>query len=129
MVDSLKQRLSDERSALLATRKQQDEGGRLLRELEAAEKLYNAALDNFGQITRTAASQYSNVSLLSEATPPVRHSKPKTTVNLVLGLLGGLVLAAIASLLWELTHRRVRSADDLEQLLGEVPLIDLGRRA
>ena len=128
LVAGLEQRFDRERKALLATREQQDEGGRLLRELEAAEKLYNLALDNYGQIIRTAESQYSNVSLLAEATPPARHSKPKTTVNLVLGLLGGLVIGVLCALLWEFTHRRVRSAADLEQLLGEPLLIDLGAK-
>lgn len=129
MVQSLKQRMRQEREQLLATREQQDESGRLLRELEAAEKLYNLALDNYGQIVRTAESQYSNISLLAEAIPPARHSKPKTTVNMLLGLVGGGVLSTLLCLLWELTHRRIRSAADFEQLLGEAPLSDLGARA
>ncbi len=126
MVDSLKQRIDAEKAGLRATRGQQDEGARLLRELEAAAKLYDLALDQYGQIIRSAESQYSNVSMLAEATPPVRHSRPKTSVNMVLGLIGGLILAALASLLWELTHRRIRCLEDLEQLLGEAPLAELG---
>ncbi|MES2684717.1 MAG: Wzz/FepE/Etk N-terminal domain-containing protein [Pseudomonadota bacterium] len=129
MVESLKQRLAQEKKSLFITRQQQDEGGRLLRELEAAEKLYNIALDGYGQVIRSAESQYSNVSLLAEAVPPARHSKPKTTVNLVLGLLGGWIIAALCCLLWEFTHRRVRSTADLEQLLDMPVLTDFGARS
>ena len=43
-------------------------------------------------------------------------------MNILLGLIGGGLLAAFGALLWELTHRRVRSDEDLEGELG-LPII------
>lgn len=126
MVTSLRERINEERAKLLEVREQQDEGARLLSELEAAQKLYTLALDSYGQIVRNADSQYSNVSLVSPATAPAKHTKPLTSVNLLLGLIGGLLCATLAALFWEFTHRRVRCVDDLRQELGAPPLAVLG---
>ena len=45
LVEQQKARIEAERKALLTIREQQDEGAQLISELEAAEKVYNLALD------------------------------------------------------------------------------------
>lgn len=126
MVKNLRGRIQEEREKLLTIRGQQDEAARLLAEQDAAEKVYKLALDQYGQIIRNAETRFNDVSLVAPATPPPRHTKPKTSVNVVLGFLGGLICAALAALLWEFTHRRVRSVEDFELEFGESPLVVIG---
>jgi len=126
LVQSLRGRIDAERDKLLSVREQQDEASRLLSERDAAEKLYKLALDQYGQIIRNAETQYNDVSLVAPATPPATHTKPKSSVNVVLGFLGGLVCAAFACFLWELKHRRVRCIEDFELEFGEPPLVVIG---
>lgn len=126
MVEVLRSRINQQTGKLLSIREQQDEAARLLAELDAADKVYKLALDEYGQIVRNAATEYNDVSLVSPAVPPARHSKPKASVNVVLGFLGGLICAALVALLWELSHRRVRCAEDLEVEFGEAPLAVIG---
>lgn len=128
MVQVLRERIDEETGKLLSIREQQDEAARLLAELDAAEKVYKLTLDQYGQIIRNAATQYNDVSLVAPAVPPARHSKPKSSINVVLGLIGGLICAALAALLWEFTHRRVRSVEDFEIEFGEPPLVVIGER-
>lgn len=128
LVNVLRERIDEETDKLLSIRGQQDEAARLLAELDAAEKVYKLTLDQYGQIVRNAATQYNDVSLVAPAVPPARHTKPRTSVNVVLGFFGGLICAALAALLWELTHRRVRCAEDVEIEFGEPPLAVIGER-
>jgi capsular polysaccharide biosynthesis protein len=69
-----------------------------------------------------SGARSTNVTILNPATEPTRHSKPKTMLNIVLGLFVGIVLGLGAVFLLELLDRRVRSADDLETGL-DVPLL------
>lgn len=127
LVQGLKARIEAERKALLTIREQQDEGAQLISELEAAEKVYNLALDNYGQIIRSAETSYSSVSLVAPATPPARHTKPQSSVNALLGLVGGGICALLVAFLWEmLRNRRVRCVEDFEQEFGEPPLVVIG---
>lgn len=107
-----------QRKQLLATREQQDEGAVLVRDVEAAKKVYERALDLYDKVVAPSESSFTNIALVSAGTPALKPSKPVVRVNILLGLVGGGLLAAFGALLWELTHRRVRSDEDLEAELG-----------
>ncbi len=127
LVQALKSRIEAEQKQLLVNREHQDEGAQLVSELEAAQKVYGLALDNYGQIIRSAETSYSNVSLVAPATPPARHTKPQSSVNALLGLVGGGICSVLVALLWELLrNRRVRCLEDFENEFGEPPLVVIG---
>lgn len=107
-----------QRKQLLATREQQDEGAVLVRDVEAAKKVYERALDLYDKVVAPSESRFTNIALVSAGTPALKPSKPVVRVNILLGLIGGGLLAAFGALIWELTHRRVRSDEDLEGELG-----------
>lgn len=111
-----------QRKRLLTVREQQDRGAFLLRDLEAAKKIYDRALDIYDKAVTPSQSSFENISLASPGTPAPKPIRPVTTINTLLGLLGGGALATMLCLLWELTHRRVRCAEDLEAELG-MPLL------
>jgi len=108
---------------VLATRKLQDEGAKLLLELESAQSVYKRALDGYDKIVAASVGQYSNVSFAGRARPPVKPSKPNKLKLLAAATIGGLLLGLIAPLSYELlVNRRIRCRDDVERALG-IPVI------
>jgi polysaccharide biosynthesis transport protein len=122
---ALRREVDEQRKRLLAIREQQDQASLLVRDVEAAKKVYDDALSLYDRAVAPSQSQFSNSSLVSEAAPALHASRPKVLASALLGLVGGTVLAALACLFWEFTHRRVRCADDLRDALGDAPLIVL----
>lgn len=122
----LQREMEQQREKVLESQRLRDEGARYLRELETVTKVYEKALEGYDQVLIGSRSRYSNARLLSAATPPMRHSRPKTLINLVLGVFAGLGLGLAGSLLYELLNRRVRCRDDVEQDLGLAVLEELG---
>lgn len=123
---ALRQELEAQRERVLETRRLRDEGARYKIELDAAEKVYNAALASYDRILIGGESRYTNASIVSSAIPPLLHSKPKLRVNIVLSLLAGLFLGVASAMSRELLARRVRCREDLERDLGVTVLAELG---
>ena len=115
-----------ERASLLNNRQLQDEGAKYVIALEGAQALYKRALDGYDQVLLASSGRYSNISFESEATPPVKPSKPKPLLNMAIALAVGLLCGIGGPLLYELINRRVRCRDDLERDLGIPVLVELG---
>jgi uncharacterized protein involved in exopolysaccharide biosynthesis len=94
----------------------------LARDVDTAQKAYEAAAQRYTVNKVESGARYSNVSILNEATAPAAAARPKVLMNLALGVLLGLVLGLAAVFLMELLDRRVRSTDDLDANL-EAPVI------
>lgn len=119
--------LSEQRQKLLATRQLQDEGGKLLLELESAQSVYKRALDGYDQIMFASNGAHRNVSLVDRAIAPARPSKPSRLKLFAVGVAAALFFALAGPLLYELIlNRRVRHRDDLERDLGIPVLAELG---
>jgi len=121
--------LKSQRKKVLETRRLQEKGASLLRDLETAKRLYDRALEGYETILRSSATKYTNVSVVSVAPVPTKPVKPKTKVNAILGLIAGGLLAMGFCLVWELTHRRVRCAEDLEHEMDAPVLAEMERVA
>jgi succinoglycan biosynthesis transport protein ExoP len=115
-----------QRLRLLETRRLQEEGASLLRALEAAKTVYDRAVQGYETVLRSSATKYSNVSVVSIAPLPTKPIKPKAKVNVVLGFLAGGLLAMAGCLGWELLHRRIRCAEDMQGEMTEPVLAELG---
>ena len=94
----------------------------LARDVDTAQKAYEAAQQRYTVNKVESGARYANVSVLNEATPPAAAARPKFLVNMALGVILGLVLGLAAVFLLELLDRRVRSTDDLEGNL-DAPVI------
>jgi succinoglycan biosynthesis transport protein ExoP len=115
--------VAEQRLKVLHLREQQDEGAKLSLELESAQSVYKRALDGYDQILFASVGNYSNVSLINRAVPPLKASKPNKLKLLALGIIAGLGLGLLAPLFYELLfHRRVRCADDIERQFG-IPIL------
>ncbi|HET9580627.1 MAG TPA: chain length determinant protein EpsF [Usitatibacter sp.] len=119
---ALQAALEQQRRRVMELRDARSESLVLQRDVDTAQKAYEAALQRYLVNKVESGVRQTNVTTLNQATEPTRHSKPKTMLNILLGVFVGIVLGLGAVFLLELLDRRVRSADDLETGL-DVPLL------
>lgn len=113
-----------QREKLMKMKESRSELAVLEREVENAQRMYEAIMARMGQTTLESASVQSPVSVLSEAVEPTEASSPKLVLNTIIAVVLGALVAVIAALASELFDRRIRSSDDLTELL-ETPVLGL----
>jgi uncharacterized protein involved in exopolysaccharide biosynthesis len=115
--------IAEQEAKVLNLREAQDEGGKLLLELESAKSVYKQALDGFDQILFQSVANQTNVSIVSHAVAPLRASKPNKMKLMLMVLAAGLWLGVCGPLGYELLFdRRLRCRDDMEREFG-IPVI------
>jgi chain length determinant protein EpsF len=119
---SLKRDLERQRQRVIELRDARAQSSTLLRDVDTAQKAYEAALQRFLVNKVESGARSTNASILSPAVEPTRPFKPKVGLNIALGVIVGLLLGIGAVFLLELLDRRVRSADDLV-ITVEAPLL------
>ncbi len=110
---------------LLAQKQQRDRIMAYQRELEGAERVYNAATQKYDELLMAGNISAVNLTVLREAEAPTVPTKPRVLTSLAASVVVGLVLGLCLALLLELGNRRLRSRDDLVRgfslpLLGQV---------
>ncbi len=85
-------------------------------------RLYNALLERQQTLLTIAALQTSNATVVQRASEAVK-TQPKTTRNAILGVVLGLVLGLGLAFLRESLDTRVRSAEEIGERLGRIPLL------
>ena len=117
--------LDSQKRKILELRQQRDGLDVLNREVESAQRAYDAAMQRNNEVSLTSRLNQTNIAVLTAATPPAKAAGPKVLRNLILSVIAGMLLAAGAALTLELFDRRVRSGADLLDLPGgtAVPLL------
>ena len=116
--DALRGALAAQKTKVLALNAARDGGSVLQSEVEGAQKLYDQALQRYGQTRLEGHAGQTEVAVLSSAATPSFPASPRILLNLTLAVfLGGLLGIGLA-LLREMLDRRVRSAYDLVAVLG-----------
>jgi chain length determinant protein EpsF len=118
----LRAELDAQRAKVLRLKGVRDESAVLVRDVENAQRTYDALQARFTQSTLEGQTTQSNVSLLTEATPPTDPSSPKVALNSILGVFFGLLLGMGLALALEFMDRRVRGRADITELIG-TPLL------
>jgi chain length determinant protein EpsF len=97
----------------------------LQRDVDTAQKGYEAALARYQVNKVEGTARQTNVTILNQAIEPTFPSKPRVSLNVALGLFVGTLLGLAAIFLLEILDRRVRSDPDLDAvMLGiDVPLL------
>jgi uncharacterized protein involved in exopolysaccharide biosynthesis len=111
-----------QKARVLAINKQRDELNVYRRDVESAQRAYETVSQSASQTRLQSLTNQTNVVRLNVATPPVTPSSPRLLVNLLVAAFGGTLLGIACALLLELTNRRVRSAEDLVQML-DLPVL------
>jgi polysaccharide biosynthesis transport protein len=118
----IKASLDAQREKVLRMKAVRDEGMVLLREVENAQRTYDAILARYTQTSLESQSTQSNVNQLTVAVPPLEPAAPRVMLNTMLSFVVSLLLAVAIVLLLELRDRRVRSIGDVVAAL-DLPVI------
>lgn len=107
-------------------KRQRDAGAALVRDVENAQRAYDALLARLTQTNLESQNQQTNVAVLSEAVEQGSPSSPRPLLNLAFSILVGGLLAVAATVARELADRKIRSATDIIDglslpMLGAMP--------
>lgn len=116
--------LEAQRAKVLKLKAVRDEGLVIIRDVENAQRAYDAIQARYTQTSLEGQTTQSNVNVLTLATPPLEHSTPKIGLNTILSVFVGSLLAIGTVLALELRDRRVRSVEDITNSI-KLPVISL----
>jgi capsular exopolysaccharide synthesis family protein len=114
----LRQRLQEQKSALL---REQDLSAHyvvLEREAQANRALYESVFQRLRSMELATKVQPANVFVIDPARPPGAPSAPRPLLNLAVGLAAALVLSVGGALLAEVLSTRFRDAEEVQHYLG-----------
>jgi succinoglycan biosynthesis transport protein ExoP len=120
-IEQVKQRILD-------LKKGRGEFTVLQQEVDTAQKAFDAVSQRVNQSNLESQTTQTNISVLSPAVEPTEPSFPKLILNIALSIFLGTMLGVGAALTMELTDRRVRSRDDIEQALHLNVLAELAAK-
>jgi chain length determinant protein EpsF len=114
---------------VLALKRERDEIAVLLRDVDTAKRAYEAVTNRLNQASLESQATRTNVSVLTPAVEPLEPSFPKPLKQMLLyALVAGIVLAGAAVAGLELIDRRIRSPQDLAEMLQLPVLAVIERR-
>ena len=112
---------ANQKARVLGMKQKREESTLLARDLENAQRIYDSALQRYGQSRMEAQSTQTDIAVLNAAVPPLKPSKPRVFVNVLLSMFLGTLLGVGIGFLVELLDRRVRSGQDIAAGL-EIPV-------
>lgn len=106
-----------QKAKILKMKESRSELALLEREVESAQRIYEAIMARLNQTNLEGSSSQAGIMVLSQAAEPAEPSSPKMLLNLPIAMVLGALLGMLATLVLELVDRRVRAETDLTQLL------------
>ena len=97
------------------------------KEVEGAQQAYNGAMQRLNQTSLEGQANLSSVSILDAAKIPEKPDSPKLLLNMVLSVILGTLLGLGVGLIAEMIDRRVRSPQDLVDVLN-VPVLGVMKK-
>jgi succinoglycan biosynthesis transport protein ExoP len=116
--------LETQRASVLRMKAVRDEGQVLARDVDNAQKNYDAVQTRLTQSSLESQTTQSNAYPLTQATPPSEPSSPRTYINLLLAVFVGALTGVAIAVLMEFADRRVRDLRDITTDLG-LPIIGM----
>jgi len=117
-VAEVRAQLDAQRIKVLKMKEGRDGMNVLQRDVDNAQKAYDAIVGRFNQTSLESQTQQANVNVLSPASPPMLPSSPKLLLNTLVAIVLGGLLAVGTAMVRELLDRRVRGPQDLVESLG-----------
>ncbi len=118
----LKVALDRQRAKVLEIKQVRDELTVLQRDVESAQRAFDAVSQRLSQTSLESQSNQSNVVVLTPAAEPRKPSSPLLVLNSAVGAFLGTLLGIGGAMAAELRNRRVRGAQDLELASGVRPM-------
>lgn len=110
--------LATQKTKVLELNRTRDEMGVLLKDVESAQRAFDSASQRSSQTRIEGQSEQADIAILNPAVVPTQPSGPKVLLNTALALVLGAMLGVGLGLVAEMLERRLRSTDDLSDVLG-----------
>jgi protein tyrosine kinase modulator len=114
--------IAAQKKKVLAMKQTRDELTTLQRDLDNAQKAYEGVSQRLTQSRLESEFTQSNVSVLTLASEPAAPSFPNLLLNTVAAILLGTLCGVGAAFMLEILDRRVRSAQDVSEML-QLPML------
>jgi uncharacterized protein involved in exopolysaccharide biosynthesis len=118
----LQEALAEQKTRVLALNKQRGELSLLQRDVDTAQKAYEAVAASAAQSRLQSMATQTNVMRLASAVEPMEPTGPSAIQALMVAAVAGSLLAVALALLLELLNRRVRSVEDLS-MVTQLPIL------
>lgn len=109
--------LAAQKVKVLELNRGRDQLSLITKEVESAQHAYDNATQRVAQTNLEGHFNQSDIAVLNPATPPFTHASPKLLFNLAISALAGILLGLGFAMLAEMLDRRVRSHNDLTDVL------------
>jgi chain length determinant protein EpsF len=120
--EELLEAMEKQKERVLELNRQRDQLSVLKGDVEAAQRDFEGVSQRSALTRLESLSVQTNIATLNPATIPISHSKPKILLNMLIATFLGTLLGVGVALMLEIMNRRVRSADDLLEVM-EVPVL------
>lgn len=127
-IEELRAMATQQKQQLLSLRSERDQISVYLRDVETAQRAYDAVTSRVGQLNLESQNNQANTRLLSPAVEPLQPSRPKVINGILASIIGALVAGVAFALGLEFLDRRVRDPEDLMAVAG-VPVVGVLRPA
>lgn len=114
--------IAEQKKKVLAVRQAREQLAALQRDFDMAQKSYEAVAQRYGQSRLESQFTQSNISVLAFASAPLAPSFPNVRMNLLLAIVLGAFAGVAAAFVVEMLDRRLRSADDVVDML-QLPVL------
>ena len=121
-IGELRSLIDTQKRTVLSLRAERDEASVLQREVDTAQRAYEAVATRRSQLANESQAEQAAARILSPATEPLLHSFPNIPKALAAAVIVGLMLGIGAALAWEMIDRRIRSEADMAIMEG-VPVL------
>ena len=116
--NELKKALAEQKARVMELKQQHDRSDLLAQEMNSAQAALDSTTQRANQIRLESQRNVTDIAVLNPAIAPIKPSKPKVVLNIILSILLGSMLGVGFGFLAEMTDRRVRSTDDITEGLG-----------
>ncbi|MFZ4703963.1 MAG: GNVR domain-containing protein, partial [Candidatus Methylumidiphilus sp.] len=116
--NELKKALAEQKARVMELKQQHDRSDLLTQEMNSAQAALDSTTQRANQIRLESQRNVTDIAVLNPAIAPIKPSKPKVVLNIILSILLGSMLGVGFGFLAEMTDRRVRSTEDITEGLG-----------
>jgi len=118
-----------QKKRILSLKGKYDELAVLVRDVDAAKRAYEAVTNRYNQTTLESQATQTNISVLTPAVEPLEPVFPRPLEQTVgIALIAGILLSAALVFALEMLDHRVRSTQDLADML-QLPVLGVITRA
>ena len=120
--EELLEAIERQKKHVLDLNRQRDQISVLQRDVEAAQRNFEAVSQRSAHTRLESLAVQTNIAILNPASIPIEPSRPRILLNLLISIFLGALAGVSLALILELVNRRVRSVEDLSELI-DLPVL------